>query len=121
MPLRNRTRSLKYDVHSTDVLRAQVAPALGCTKPAAIALAAAGGDPALRLEVLQPLNQTHVAKAMAAVQAALFSLHGVNVHDTDGIISRSSEDTMRKMGTLASEGMIETDRTILEIMLPTYN
>ncbi|WP_028574788.1 serine dehydratase subunit alpha family protein [Desulfonatronovibrio hydrogenovorans] len=55
--------------------------------------------------------------AGTAVQAALFSLHGVNVQDTDGIIGRSSEDTMRNMGTLATEGMIETDRTILEIMV----
>ncbi len=55
--------------------------------------------------------------AGTAVQAALFSLHGVNVQDTDGIIGRSSEDTMRNMGTLATQGMIETDRTILDIMV----
>lgn len=55
--------------------------------------------------------------AGTAVQAALFSLHGVNVHSTDGIIGHSSEDTMRNIGTLATHGMIQTDRTILEIML----
>lgn len=55
--------------------------------------------------------------AGTAVQAALFSLHGVNVQDTDGIIGQSSEDTMRNMGTLATQGMIETDRTILDIMV----
>ncbi len=52
-----------------------------------------------------------------AVQAALFSLQGVNVSATDGIIGRSSEDTMKNIGTLTTQGMIETDRTILNIML----
>lgn len=55
--------------------------------------------------------------AGTAVQAALFSLQGVNVMSTDGIIGASSEDTMRNVGTLATDGMIETDKTILNIML----
>lgn len=55
--------------------------------------------------------------AGTAVQAALFSLQGVNVHHTDGIIGNSSEDTMRNVGTLATDGMVETDQTILDIML----
>jgi len=55
--------------------------------------------------------------AGTAVQAALFSLQGVNVHSTDGIIGDSSEDTMRNIGTLAVDGMIQTDKTILNIML----
>ena len=55
--------------------------------------------------------------AGTSVQAALFSLQGVRVMGTDGIISDSAEDTMRNVGTLTNEGMIETDRTILQIML----
>jgi L-cysteine desulfidase len=55
--------------------------------------------------------------AGTAVQASLFSLQGVNVSFTDGIIGRSSEDTMKNIGTLTTQGMIETDRTILNIML----
>ncbi|WP_207262498.1 L-serine ammonia-lyase, iron-sulfur-dependent, subunit alpha [Desulfovibrio sp. Huiquan2017] len=55
--------------------------------------------------------------AGTAVQAALFSLQGVNVHHTDGIVGLSSEDTMRNIGTLAVDGMIQTDQTILQIML----
>ncbi|WP_419662832.1 conserved uncharacterized protein, UPF0597 [Desulfosarcina variabilis str. Montpellier] len=55
--------------------------------------------------------------AGTAVQAALFSLQGVNVSFTDGIVGRSPEDTMKNIGTLTSQGMIETDRTILNIML----
>lgn len=55
--------------------------------------------------------------AGTAVQAALFSLQGVNVSFTDGIVGRSPEDTMKNIGTLTTQGMIETDRTILNIML----
>jgi L-cysteine desulfidase len=55
--------------------------------------------------------------AGTAVQAALFALQGVNVHHTDGIVGQSPEDTMRNVGTLAVDGMIQTDKTILEIML----
>lgn len=55
--------------------------------------------------------------AGTAVQAALFSLQGINVMDTDGIISASPEQTMQNIGMLSTEGMIETDRTILKIML----
>jgi L-cysteine desulfidase len=55
--------------------------------------------------------------AGAAVQAALFSLQGINVKDTDGIVGVSPENTIRNMGTLSHEGMIETDRTILQIMM----
>lgn len=55
--------------------------------------------------------------AGAAVQAALFSLQGVNVKDTDGIIGQSTQKTVQNLGELSNEGMIETDKTILKIML----
>lgn len=55
--------------------------------------------------------------AGAAVQAALFSLQGVNVQDTDGIIGHSTQKTIQNMGELSHEGMVETDKTILKIML----
>ena len=55
--------------------------------------------------------------AGTAVQSALFSLHGVNVRSTDGIVGLSPEQTMQNVGMLSTEGMIETDRTILKIML----
>ena len=55
--------------------------------------------------------------AGTAVQAALFALQGVHVKATDGIISSSPEKTMENVGILSSQGMIETDRTILKIML----
>ncbi len=54
--------------------------------------------------------------AGAAVQAALFSLQGVNVKDTDGIIGISPEQTVKNLGILSNDGMMETDKTILKIM-----
>ena len=55
--------------------------------------------------------------AGTAVQAALFSLQGVRIHPTDGIIAATPEKTMQNVGTLSTQGMIDTDRTILQIML----
>ncbi|TAL29561.1 MAG: serine dehydratase subunit alpha family protein [Spirochaetes bacterium] len=55
--------------------------------------------------------------AGTAVQAALFSLHGVNVKATDGIVASTPEQTMKNVGELSTIGMIETDRTILRIMI----
>lgn len=55
--------------------------------------------------------------AGSAVQAALFALQGVNVMATDGIIGHSPEQTLQNIGTLSTQGMVETDRTILKIML----
>ena len=53
--------------------------------------------------------------AGTAVQAALFSLQGVSVQH--GIVGISPEQTMKNIGTLSTQGMIETDRTILNIMI----
>ena len=55
--------------------------------------------------------------AGTATRSALLSLQGIVVAPTDGIISESPEDTMKNLGTLSSKGMIETDRTILQIMI----
>ncbi len=55
--------------------------------------------------------------AGTAVQSALFALHGLDVKCTDGIVADSPEETMRNVGQLCTQGMIETDRTILRIMI----
>lgn len=55
--------------------------------------------------------------AGAAVQAALFSLQGVNVKDTDGIVGSCTQQSVQNIGELSNHGMIETDKTILKIML----
>ncbi len=55
--------------------------------------------------------------AGTAVQSALFALHGIDIKATDGIVATSSEKTMQNVGALSAQGMIETDRTILNIMI----
>lgn len=55
--------------------------------------------------------------AGSAVQASLLSLHGLVVNESDGIIASSPEDTMKNIGRISTDGMIETDRTILQIMI----
>jgi len=55
--------------------------------------------------------------AGAAVQAALFALNGLNVKMTDGIVGETPEKTIQNIGILSSQGMVETDRVILKIML----
>ena len=54
--------------------------------------------------------------AGSAVQAALLSIQGVNVKDTDGIIGDSPEKTIQNIGILSSDTMQQTDRSILKIM-----
>ncbi len=55
--------------------------------------------------------------AGVAVQSALFSLHGLGVGATDGIIAATPEQTMKNVSQLSTRGMIETDRVILQIMI----
>lgn len=55
--------------------------------------------------------------AGTAVQSALFSLHGIDVKETDGIIAGTPEQTMKNMGQISTQGMIDTDQTILQIMI----
>lgn len=55
--------------------------------------------------------------AGTAVQSALFALHGIDVKATDGIIAHTPEQTMKNMGEISTKGMIDTDRTILQIMI----
>ncbi len=55
--------------------------------------------------------------AGTAVMSALYSLHGINVKDSDGIVALTPEQTMRNMGAISTQGMIETDQTILRIMI----
>ncbi len=58
--------------------------------------------------------------AGTAVQSALFALHGIDVKDSDGIIASTPEQTMKNVGKLSTEGMIEADRTILQIMIEKH-
>ena len=55
--------------------------------------------------------------AGSAVQSALFSLHGLIVKESDGIVGKTSEDTLKNVGKLSLDGMIFADHTILDIMI----
>ena len=65
---------------------------------------------------VQP-NLKLATAAGTAVQSALFALHGLTVGERDGIVAFTPEQTMKNMGQISTEGMIETDRTILQIMI----
>jgi L-cysteine desulfidase len=44
-------------------------------------------------------------------------LEGQQFYGGDGIVTKGVDNTVRNVGILAREGMRQTDRTILEIML----
>ena len=61
------------------------------------------------------------AKIAAAVDAGILGYHmyleGQQFYGGDGIVTKGVDNTVRNVGILAREGMRQTDRTILEIML----
>lgn len=57
------------------------------------------------------------AGVSSAVYCALLGLEGISTTETDGIICRDVEKTVRNIGSLAVKGMQETDRHILETLL----
>lgn len=65
-------------------------------------------------------NQGCTMKGIVAVDAAFravdMALAGVSVASVHGINGNTPEETMRNMGRIASPGMTETEKTIVEIM-----
>lgn len=61
------------------------------------------------------------AKIAAAVDAGILGYHmyleGQQFYGGDGIVTKGADNTVHNIGKLAREGMRETDRTILEIMM----
>ncbi len=61
------------------------------------------------------------AKIASSVEAGLLGmqmfLHGSQFKDGDGIVTKGVENTIRNVGELAREGMKETDREIIHLML----
>ena len=61
------------------------------------------------------------AKIVSAVESGLLGMqmfmHGKEFYGGDGIVAKSVEDTIRNVGKLAQNGMAETDREIIRIML----
>lgn len=65
-------------------------------------------------------NQGCTMKGIVAVDAAFravdMAMEGVAVNSAHGINGKTPEDTMRNMGRIASPGMTETEKIIVEIM-----
>ena len=63
------------------------------------------------------------AKIASAVDAGILGYHmyleNQQFYSGDGIVTKGVDNTVRNIGILAREGMRETDKTILEIMLRT--
>ena len=61
------------------------------------------------------------AKIASAVDAGILGYHmyleGQQFYSGDGIVTKGVDNTVRNVGILAREGMRQTDKTILEIML----
>lgn len=115
-----------------DILEMEGILALGCTEPVAIALGAAAAAtllPEKEFDAIEIWIDPNIYKnglavtipgtggmqgldtaAGAAVQAALFSLHGVNVKDTDGIIGNSTQKTIQNMGALSHDVTLTDNR-----------
>ncbi|MFO8064390.1 MAG: L-serine ammonia-lyase, iron-sulfur-dependent, subunit alpha [Spirochaetia bacterium] len=55
--------------------------------------------------------------AGSAVQAGFLAAAGRRVPGSEGIVSEEVEQTVRNLGRLSKPGMVETDRTILQIMI----
>ena len=65
-------------------------------------------------------NQGCVMKAIVALDAGFraveLSLSGCYIFPIHGINDTTPEDTMKNMGLIAAEGMVETEKTIIKIM-----
>lgn len=60
-------------------------------------------------------------RGMAAVDAGILGyqkyLEGQQFYSGDGIVTRGADNTVHNIGRLAREGMRQTDKSILEIMM----
>lgn len=65
------------------------------------------------------------AKIASAVEAGLLGVYmqrkNMQFHGGEGIIHKGVENTIRNIGELASQGMRETDKTIIRIMTSYYS
>ena len=104
----------------------------GCGAGAGIAYLQGGGVDAVAHTVVNAIailsgticdgaKPSCAAKIAAAVDAGILGYHmyldNQQFYGGDGIITKGADKTVRNIGILAREGMRQTDRTILEIML----
>lgn len=104
----------------------------GCGSAAGIAYLQGGGEEAVAHILVNAIailsgticdgaKPSCAAKIAAAVDAGILGYHmyleDQQFYGGDGIVTKGVDKTVRNVGILAREGMRETDRTILEIML----
>ena len=104
----------------------------GCGAAAGIAYLQDGGEEAVSHILVNAIailsgticdgaKPSCAAKIAAAVDAGILGYHmyldNQQFYGGDGIVTKGVDKTVRNVGILAREGMRETDRTILEIML----
>ena len=53
----------------------------------------------------------------ASINAALLAMDNICIQQTDGIINDNVEETIKNLAKLGSDGMVETDKMILDLML----
>lgn len=53
----------------------------------------------------------------AALESALMALNDIVISSDDGIVDETAEKTIQNLGKVSTDGMINTDETILEVML----
>ena len=53
----------------------------------------------------------------AAIQSALLAVEKIEIGETDGIIDKDIEKTIKNLAKIGSKGMTETDKLILDIMV----
>lgn len=55
--------------------------------------------------------------AGAALESAMMALSDIIISSFDGIVDETAEKTIMNLGKVSTDGMVNTDKTILEIML----
>lgn len=53
----------------------------------------------------------------ASVSSALMAMDGICIQQTDGIVTEEVENTISNFARIGSDGMVETDKMIIELML----
>ncbi len=106
--------------------------AAGCASGAAIAYLYGGGLSEISHTLVNALaiasgvicdgaKASCAAKISLAVDAGILGYHmylnGNQFHSGEGIVKKGVENTIHNVGLLASEGMVETDKEILKIMM----
>lgn len=106
--------------------------AAGCSSGAAIAYLYGGGLKEINHTLVNALaiasgvicdgaKASCAAKIALAVDAGILGYHmflnGNQFKDGDGIVKKGVENTIHSVGLLASEGMVETDKEIIKIMM----